>query len=65
MLNPIGLDPFGSKTDALGGGRLTLPLDFPVLVVFQSFLKFFLKEHLDIGKNAKKQPHILKNKQKL
>ena len=38
------------------------PLDFQFLVGFWPLLKIFLKEHLNIGKIAKKQPHIFKNK---
>ena len=52
-----------ARTDAMGEvGRFTLPFNFQVLVVFWPLLKIFLKEHLNIEKTAKKQPHIFKNK---
>ena len=56
-------DPFGANRWGGGrGGRFILPIDFYVLVCFWQLLKKILKEHLNIGKNAKEQPHIFKNK---
>ena len=44
-----------------GGQICPPPLDFQVVVVFWPLLKIFLTDHLNIGKNTEKQPHIFKN----
>ena len=48
-----------AQTDASGGGgRFTLPLILKVLIGFWPLLNFFLKELLNISKNAKNPPHL-------